>query len=304
MKFQYLNILIIAAILIGGCTSQAETQTAGESENKQISKVVIGGKPFNEQYILAEMVSALLEEKGFDTEIKSGMNDATLFEGIKKGQIDVYVEYTGTAYSQLLKLPPLDVWEPAVVYSKVNEGLKENGITPLYKIGFRDDYAIAVKKDWAEENNIETIEDLVPFAPEIILGSDLVFHEREDGLLRLKEVYGIEFKDVKPMSPSLMYEAIDKDQVGAIPPYTTDSRVDLYNLKVLEDNKAAMPPYETMLLIRSDLASNAGIVSALSSLNNAIDTDTMRELNAQFDIEKKEASDIAQVYLREKGFIQ
>lgn len=304
MKFQYLAILIITAILIAGCTSQAETQTAGESENKQISKVVIGGKPFNEQYILAEMVSALLEEKGFDTEIKSGMNDATLFEGIKKGQVDIYVEYTGTAYSQLLKLPPLDVWEPARVYSEVDEGLKENGITPLYKIGFRDDYAIAVKKDWAEENNIETIEDLVPFAPDIILGSDLVFHEREDGLLRLKEVYGIEFKDVKPMSPSLMYEAIDKGQVGAIPPYTTDSRVDLYNLKVLEDNKAAMPPYETMLLIRSDLASNSGIVSALSPLNGAIDTDTMRKLNAQFDIDKKESSDIAQVYLRENGFIQ
>lgn len=304
MKLHYLSLLIIAACLIAGCTSEAGSQNTDGPENAQVSKIVIGGKPFNEQYILAEMVAALLEEKGFDTEIKSGMNDATLFEGIKKGQVDIYVEYTGTAYSQLLKLPPLDVWDPETVYSEVSAGLKEEGIIPLYKIGFRDDYAIAVKKDWAEENNVETIEDLVPFAPEITFGSDLVFHEREDGLLRLEEVYGIEFKDVKPMSPTLMYEAIDKDQVGAIPPYTTDSRVDLYNLKVLKDNKAAMPPYETMLLIRSPLADNREVVSALEGLNESIDTDKMRALNAQFDIDKKEAGDIAVAYLAGEGLIK
>ncbi|WOF16261.1 glycine/betaine ABC transporter substrate-binding protein [Methanoplanus sp. FWC-SCC4] len=307
MKSSYLTIFVIflciSCCIIAGCTSDSNLKANNNSDEQKVSKIVIGAKPFNEQYILSEMVAILLEDKGFDTEIKSGMNDATLYEGIKRGQIDIYIEYTGTAYSQLLKLEPLETWDTDTVYSKVNEGLKENGITPLFKIGFRDDYAIAVKKDWAEDNNVNTIEDLITFAPDMTFGSDLVFHEREDGLLRLKEVYNIEFMDIKPMSPTLMYEAIDKDQVSAIPPYTTDARVTLYNLKILEDNKAAMPPYETMLLIRSELAENKEIVSALNVLNERIDTDKMRELNLEFDIDKKDANDIAKRYLMSEGLI-
>lgn len=291
-----ISLLVMAgACLVAGC--------AAPGDSGEVSTIVIGGKPFNEQYILDQMIAILLEEQGFTTEIKSGMNDATLFEGMKKGQVDVYVEYTGTAYSQLLKLPPLERWEPDVVYERVSEGLEDEGITPLFKIGFRDDYAIAVREDWARETGVSTIEDLVPYAPEMVLGSDLVFHEREDGLPRLREVYGISFADVKPMSPTLMYEAIDKGQVDAIPPYTTDSRVDLYSLEILEDNKAAMPPYETMLLIRSPLAENDAITSALAPLEERIDTDTMRALNAEFDIEKREARDIAMDYLVSEGLV-
>jgi osmoprotectant transport system substrate-binding protein len=100
-----------------------------------------------------------------------------------------------------------------------------------------------------------------------------------------------------------MYEAIANDQVQAIPPYTTDSRVDLYSLRVLEDDKAALPPYETMLLLRSDLASDERLVSALSLLDNRIDTDEMRALNAEFDNDKREARDIARDYLRREGLI-
>ncbi len=285
-----ITVLLLITSVTVGCFDSAET-------------IVVGGKPFNEQYILGQMISILLEDAGYNTEVKSSMNDATLFEGIKKGQVDVYVEYTGTAYSQLLDYDPLDTWDPDVVYDQVVDGLEENGITVLFKIGFRDDYAIAVKENWAEQNNVETISELQPFASSLVLGSDLVFHEREDGLLNLQYKYNISFEEVKPMQPTLMYQAIDTGEVDVIPPYTTDTRVDRYNLTILTDDKKALPPYETMLLIADEHANDETLTSALSVLENQIDTDTMRALNAEFDIEQRDAYDIAYEYLTDQGLI-
>ena len=298
--------ILMAGILILLCVAAGCSETAGNpgvAGPEEPGTIVIGGKPFNEQYILAEMLGLLLEEQGYTTEIKSGMNDITLYEGIKKDQVDMYVEYTGTAYSQLLKLPPLEAWEPDVVYEDVVSGLSEEGITVLCRLGFRDDYTIAVRKDWAAENSVRTIEDLVPYAGDMVFGSDLVFHEREDGLPRIEEVYGITFKDVKPMSPTLVYEAIANEQVDAIPPYTTDSRVDLYDLQTLEDTKAALPPYETMIVMRDELAENEKITATLLVLEDRIDTETMRSLNAEFDIDKRDARAIARDYLVSEGLI-
>ncbi|GAB7015588.1 glycine betaine ABC transporter substrate-binding protein [Methanogenium cariaci] len=296
----------MAGILILLCVAAGCSETAGGTDATgpgETATIVIGGKPFNEQYILAEMLGLLLEEQGYKTEIKSGMNDLTLYEGIKKDQVDVYVEYTGTAYSQLLKLPPLETWNPDVVHEDVVSGLSKEGITVLCRLGFRDDYTIAVRKGWADENNVSTIEDLVPYAGDMVFGSDLVFHEREDGLPRVREVYGITFKDVKPMSPTLVYEAIANKQVDAIPPYTTDSRVDLYRLRTLEDTKAALPPYESMIVMRDGLAGNENVTAALLVLENRIDTETMRSLNAEFDIDKRDARTIARDYLVREGLI-
>ncbi|MCC7573277.1 MAG: glycine/betaine ABC transporter substrate-binding protein [Candidatus Methanofastidiosum sp.] len=287
-------VILTLIVAMSGCIGQGTEQKT----------IVVGAKTFNEQYILAEMVSLILQDKGYKTEVRSGMNDATLFEGIKKGQIDVYVEYTGTAYAQLLKYPALEVWDPEVVYDKVKEGLEKEKIVVLNMIGFRDDYAIAIKEDFAIKNNIETIEDLMPYATNMRFGSDLVFHEREDGLPRLKLIYGIQFKEVRPMSPTLMYEAIKNNEVDAIPPYTTDTRVDLYNLKILQDNKSALPPYNAILLISEKLNQDAKVIQALSVLDNLIDTDTMRALNYKFDVEKQDAKAIAKEFLVQKGIIK
>ncbi|PKL59858.1 MAG: glycine/betaine ABC transporter substrate-binding protein, partial [Methanomicrobiales archaeon HGW-Methanomicrobiales-4] len=236
------HVLIFAVLLFIVCT---ESAFAADTYDKS---VIIGAKTFNEQYILADMAGLLLEDKGYTTDIKSGMNDLTLYEGMKKGQIDLYVEYTGTAYSQILKLPARDSWDPDAVYTDVVKGFKVDNIDVVGKIGFRDDYSIAVPETYAKKNGITTVSDLVKYAPDLRFGSDLVFHEREDGLPRLESVYGLSFKSVTPMSPTLMYTAIENNEVDAIPPYTTDSRIDLYNLTVLTDDKSAMPPYHAILL--------------------------------------------------------
>lgn len=289
--------LVLFAALTLGCTQSGEN--AGV--------VVIGSKPFNEQYILAHMMAILLEENGYRVDVKEGLGGTLVnYEALKKGQIQAYVEYTGTAYNNILKLEPPDKWDPDYVYEKSKEEmLKRDGILTVTKLGFRDDYAIAVKKSFAEAKGIEKLSELAPYASELTLGTDPEFASRPDGLPRIKEVYGFTFGDVKQMEPTLMYEAIKNDQVDVISAYTTDSRVDLFGLKILEDDKGALPPYDAVILMKKDFADkHPEIVEVLKKLDGLIDTDTMRSLNYKYDVEKKDAREIAKEFLVEKGLIK
>lgn len=288
--------LLLVAFFSGCITQKGETPT-----------VVIGSKPFNEQYILAHMIAILLEDNGYKAKVKEGLGGTLVnYEALKKGQINVYVEYTGTAYNNILKLEPPEKWDPDYVYEKsTEEMLKRDGIMTVARLGFRDDYAIAVKKEFAERNGVERLSDLAPYAPKMTLGTDPEFATRPDGLPRIKEIYGFTFGNVKQMEPTLMYEAIKNGQVDAISAYTTDSRVDLFGLKILEDDKGALPPYDAVILVRKDFADKyPGIVEVLKKLDGLIDTDTMRALNYQYDVEKKDAREIARAFLIEKGLIK
>jgi osmoprotectant transport system substrate-binding protein len=268
-------------------------------------KVVLGSKLFNEQYILAHMIAHLMRANGLQTDVKESLGGTMInYEALKKGNIDAYVEYTGTAYNVILKLPPLEQWDPDDIYQKVEKGLMEqDNIAIAARLGFRDDYAIALHKDWVKENNVVSISDLEPFADDLSLGTDPEFASRPDGLPQIDKVYGFTFGRVRQMQPTLMYEAIKSNQVDAIGAYTTDSRVDLYDLSIVEDDKGALPPYDAVIIVRKEMAENEALMKIFKILEDQIDTETMRSLNRLYDIDKKEATDIAKEFLVEKGFI-
>jgi len=268
-------------------------------------EVVIGSKLFNEQYILAHSIAHLMRENGIEAEVKESLGGTMInYEALKKGDIDAYVEYTGTAYNVILKLPPLEQWNPEEVYIKVEEGLmKQDNIAIAARLGFRDDYAIALHKDWVEENNIARLSELESYVNDLSLGVDPEFASRPDGLPQIDKIYGFTFGEIKQMQPTLMYEAIKNNQVDAIGAYTTDARVDLYNLSIVEDDKGALPPYDAIIIVRKELVDNEKIDKIFKILEDQIDTDTMRALNKLYDIDKKEASDIAKDYLVEAGLI-
>ena len=269
-------------------------------------KVVLGSKLFNEQYILAHMIAHLMRDNGIEADVKESLGGTMInYEALKKGNIDAYVEYTGTAYNVILKLPPLEQWDPDYIYEEVERGLMEqDGIAIAARFGFRDDYAIALHKDWVMENNVVTISDLEPYADDLSLGTDPEFASRPDGLPQIDKIYGFTFGRVRQMQPTLMYEAIKNNQVDAIGAYTTDSRVDMYNLSIVEDDKGALPPYNAIIIVRREFAENEALMQIFKKLEGQIDTDTMRRLNKLYDIDKKEAADIAKDYLVEKGFIK
>lgn len=294
-----LNILIafivVIAVIASGCTQFSDDNT-----------IVIGSKQFQESYILAHMISLLLEEHGYETDVKEGLGGTFVnYEAMKQGQVNVYVEYTGTAYSQILNKPPLDVWDPQVVYEEAEKGLLEqDGVLIISNLGFEDAYAIAVKEDWAQANNVSRISELEEFASEIVIGTDPEFAQREDGLPRIEEVYGFKFNNYQQGLATIMYEAIKQGDVEAVSAYTTDTRNELFNLRILEDDKNALPPYDAIVVVTEKFASeNPDVVEIIKELDGRIDTDSMRELNYQYDVDKKEARDIARNFLVQQGLI-
>ncbi len=294
-------ILIVVALLVSGC-SEKELNASAEKPT-----VVIGSKLFQESYILAHMAALMLEDAGYETDVVEGLGGTFVnYEALKKDEINTYVEYTGTAYSQILKKPPLEVWDPEVVYTETEKGLKETDkIIVVSTLGFGDAYAIAVKEDWAEANNVTKISDLNKHASQMTIGTDPEFATREDGLPRIKDVYGIEFKDYKQAVATVMYEAIKIDDVDAISAYTTDTRNEVFNLRVLQDDQNSLPPYDAMYIMTEEFATNnPDAVAALKKLDGRIDTDTMRSLNYKFDVEKMEPRDIAREFLIKEGLIE
>lgn len=304
MKFGVFVILLLAAsLLVSGCTEKSQNE---QNNTQNQGTIVIGTKLFQESYITANIVSLLLEDKGYKTDVKENLGGTLVnYEALKKGDIQSYVEYTGTIYSQILKMPPLQKWDPAVVYNESEQGMLNNdGVVIAARLGFEDAYAIAVDKKWAEIHRISNISDLAPYAPNMMMGTDPEFATREDGLPQIARVYGFTFKNYKSMAPGIMYEAIKNKDVDAISAYTTDTRNDLYGLQVLDDDKSALPPYDAVVLVSKDFAQkNPKAMEALAQLNGRIDQATMRRLNGEYDINGREARDIAHDFLVEEGLI-
>jgi osmoprotectant transport system substrate-binding protein len=304
MKFGVFVILLLAAsLLVSGCTEKSQNE---QNNTQNQGTIVIGTKLFQESYITANIVSLLLEDKGYKTDVKENLGGTLVnYEALKKGDIQSYVEYTGTIYSQILKMPPLQKWDPSVVYNESEQGMLNNdGVVIAARLGFEDAYAVAVDKKWAEIHRISNISDLAPYAPNMMIGTDPEFATREDGLPQIARVYGFTFKNYKSMAPGIMYEAIKNKDVDAISAYTTDTRNDLYGLKVLDDDKSALPPYDAVVLVSKDFAQkNPKAMEALAQLNGRIDQATMRRLNGEYDINGREARDIAHDFLVEEGLI-
>lgn len=308
MKWKIIAIalMLITAIMASGCAQNPQTN---ETNNNPTSDetIVIGSKLFQESYILAHMLSVLLEENGYNTEVEQGLGGTFVnFEALKQGQIDAYVEYTGTAYSQILKKPSPDTWDSQMIYEETKKGLlEEENIMIANRLGFENAYAIAVDSQWAESHNITKLSELEGYASEMVVGTDPEFATRKDGLPRIKEVYGFEFRDYKQGAPSIMYQSIKNDQVDAISAYTTDTKNELFDLRVLKDDMGALPPYDAITIVTSDFASShQEAMDVLGQLNNTIDQEKMRNLNYQYDVDKKEARDIARDFLEKQGLIE
>lgn len=303
MKFHILVLSLIATcLLFSGC---AENPNNGQNNTQVPEKVIIGTKPFQESYITANMISLLLENKGYKTEVKENYGGTLAnYAALREGDIQSYVDYTGTIYSVILKKPPLKVWDPEKVYQVCKQGLANDSIVVASSLGFENAYAIAVDKNWAENHGVSNISDLAPYAAEMTIGTDTEFYIREDGLSQINRVYGFTFKSNKSMAQSEVYKAIKDKNVEAISAYTTDSRNDLYGIKVLNDDKHAFPPYDAVILVSGDFAqNNPKAMEALGKLDNRINEATMKRLNAEYDINGKSAREIASNFLESEDLV-
>jgi glycine betaine/choline ABC-type transport system substrate-binding protein len=278
-----------------GCTKVAEG-------NKT---VVVAGKNFTEQEILVHIVSELIENK---TDIKverkpylGGTNICA--KALESGDVDIYVEYTGTGLMSILKEDVMT--DPDDVYEKVKKRYEEEkDIIWLEPLGFNNTYALAMKESQAKELGIETYSDLAKHAPNLVFAATQEFLERADGYKGLQEVYGMNFKEAKGMDPGLTYSAVKDGEVDVNSAFATDGRIPAFNLKVLKDDKNFFPPYYAAPLIRKNtLEKYPELKDVLNSLAGKLDDSTMASLNAKVDLEKKDAKEVAKEWLKSEGLI-
>ncbi len=292
----FLVLLVFSSLLIG-----CGRGPAGEGT------LTIGGKKYTEQIILVHILEQFIKDRT-DLEVVNradlGATDI-LQQGMLDKDLDMYVEYTGTAYAIILKAE-LDTTDPQVIYDRVKEHYDRNfEMTWLTPFGFNNTYAIALRAEIAEELGLEKISDLKDHAPEMVLGSDFDFLEREDGIENFNRVYGLVWKDNKGMDPGLMYSAVKNDQIDAIVAYATDGRIPRFNLKLLEDDLGFFPPYYGAVVINNEaLEKHPEIAGLIDELAPHLTMEKMAELNSRVDIDGEMEAQVAREFLQEAGLLE
>ncbi len=273
------SVAALIVVLIG-CLSplmfKAQTESSGD-------RVVIGAKTFTEQYILAEFLRSSLRARGFSAETRTSMGSTILFDALSAGEIDLYVDYSGTIWTNVMKRQ--DNPSRNDVLREMTEWLKERrGVTLLGPLGFENTYALAMPRNRALKLEVASVADLSTVAPTMTIGSDYEFFSRPEWS-SLKKVYQLRFQQQRVFDPSLMYKAVRDGHVDVISAYSTDGRIIEYDLIVLEDPEQALPRYDAILLLSANTARRPEVVKALQPLLGSISDSIMRSANKLVDID-------------------
>lgn len=244
---------------------------------------VVGGKGFTEQYILTRLMATLVEDAGYTVAVKDTLGSTVAFDATARGDVDVYLEYSGTAWANFMGRTD-NPGKEAVRTAVIRWLQDEHGIITLGPAGFENLYSLAMREEDAAAKNIRTIEDLLPYAPKMKIGSDYEFFGRPEWIA-LQETYDIEFAKQLSFDPSLMYAAAREGAVDVITAYSTDGRIAAYDLRVLEDPRNAFLPYDGLVVMSAEAATDPDFRAALSPMLNAISNEDMRIANKIVDVD-------------------
>ena len=269
--------------------------------------IYIGSKEGCESVIIGNMMADLIEAK---TDLKvtrklSLGGTMIAFQALEGGEIDLYPEYTGTAYGTILNNPITPGMTKEEVYDLVKTQIKdEYDVDILENFGFNNTYVLAVSKETAEKYNLKTVSDLKNVNGLLKLGCSPEFAVRDDGLPGIEKTYGVTFKSTHNFSGTLMYTAITSGQVDVITAFSTDGLLQKYDLVLLEDDKNFFPPYFMLPFVNGDtLKKYPELNDALSVLYNLFDDDTMQSLNYEVVEKGRDRAEVARSFLLEKGLV-
>lgn len=265
-------------------------------------RVVVGSKNFTEQNILGEIVAQTLEAHGVPVERRFYLGGTFVcHRAIRAGEIDIYVEYTGTAYTAILRNEPIHDRE--TVYETVKRDYADRfDLTWTEPLGFNNTFAMIVRRSDAERLGIRTLSEAAEYTLDWRAGFGPEFMERKDGYPGLAETYGLEFRaPPRIMDIGLMYRALAEGQVDLIAGNSTDGQIAALDLYVLEDDRDYFPPYEAAPVVRREtLAARPSVRSALGKLAGTISDEEMRRLNRQVDVERRAAALVVREWLRKR----
>ncbi|MFT3766872.1 MAG: glycine betaine ABC transporter substrate-binding protein [Minicystis sp.] len=265
---------------------------------REKAPITIGAKTFTEQYILSDILMGRIRRvTGLPARTLGSLGSTVVFDALKNGEIDAYVDYSGTIFTNVLGKSTKGEDRASVLRDVERELSDRYGIQVVAALGFENTYALAMRRADADRLGIHKISDLTAHARKMRVGGDYEIFQRPEWRA-VKRAYGVEFDDQRSMDPSLLYEAARTGQVDVITAFSTDGRLVAYDLVVLEDDRQVIPPYDAIVLASPRLSrAHPEAIAALRGLAGTIDAEKMRRMNAAVDEKKDPPTAVADRFL-------
>jgi osmoprotectant transport system permease protein len=250
--------------------------------------IVVGAKNFSEQYILASLIEDRLATAGYRIERRDDLGSAVAYRALAAGDVDVYVDYTGTLWTNVLgrsDTPPAQAMRAALT----RDLAARDGVRLLGPLGFENAYALAMRRERARSLGVTSIADLARAAPRLRLASDIEFLSRPEWR-SVQRAYGLRFADQRSYNPTFMYRAIADGSADVMSAFSSDGRIAALGLVTLSDPRSALPNYDAVLLLSPRVAGDVRLAEALQPLIGAIGIDRMRRANLMVDRDADKAT--------------
>ncbi|KIL45320.1 glycine betaine ABC transporter substrate-binding protein [Jeotgalibacillus soli] len=287
------------SLILGAC---------GSSTASGNDPIIVGGKPWTEQYILPHILELYIEEHSdYEVELKDGLGEVSILTpAMQNGDIDVYVEYTGTGLEAVLneKAEPGESSESILERVRKGYAEEEYDISWLEPLGFANSYTMAYAED--ADFEAETYSELAVISNQLVFGAPHSFYEREtDGYDAIAAVYGFDFISAESFDASIMYEALRSGQVDLIPAFTTDGRIERFNLQVTEDDLGFFPKYDAVPIVRNEILEEyPELEEVINRLAGQITEQDMQTMNAKVDLDGADYKAVAYEFLVSNNLIE
>jgi osmoprotectant transport system substrate-binding protein len=301
--------LVFVAAACGGGGGASGGDSGGDSGGGP--SITVSSKKFTEQILFGEMYAQAFEDEGYDVERKLNLgSEQVMDKSLQDGTIDVYPEYTGTAYVAILKKPPESYPKSAEeTYKQVAEFYKNRKDTPMQMLKpapFNNSYGIVMLTEEANKLGIETLDDLAAKSDQLVFSSYSEFQNRSDGYPNMQDSYPeLDFKEIKIVNDlGIRYKALAEGEADVGIGYTTDGQLASPKLKVIKDTKTIWPIYEPAPVITQEfLDKNPDAKKILNEVSASLNADKMRALNGAVDLEQEDYEDVARQHLEDEGII-
>ncbi len=316
VKNKTLLIRAVTAMLVAALVSTAAAcgggsggGSGGGDSSSSGPSITVSSKAFTEQILLGEMYAQAFADKGYDVTRQLNLgSEQVMDKALQDGTIDLYPEYTGTAYVAILGKPPESYPKTEKeTYEQVAKFYKNRKDTPMQMLEpapFENNYGIVMLTKTAEDMNIETLDDLAVKSGDLIFSSYSEFQNRSDGYDNMKQHYPkLDFKEIKIVNDlGIRYKALAENEADVGIGFTTDGQLASPKLKVIKDTKVIWPKYyPAPVVLQSFLDDNPDAKKILDSVDESLNADTMRQLNGQVDLAQKDYEDVARQHLEEAG---
>jgi len=282
------RIVAGAAGLVVGTLAALAPLVLSFGSAQPAARYVVGAKNFSEQYILAELIAGRLQRAGARVDRKEDLGSNIAYEALKAGEIDAYVDYSGTLWANVLKR--IDNPGREAVLAELTRQLKaRDGVVVLGGLGFENAYALAMRRERAQALNIASLHDLAAHAGQLTFGADLEFLSRPEWT-SVQGAYHLGFRRQVQYQPTFMYRALASGQADVISAFSSDGRIAADDLVVLTDPRHALPPYDAVVLVSPRRAGDSRLLGALRPLIGRIPVEAMRAANYSVDRDRNKLS--------------